>query len=246
MTFTLQNHIVIGTGPVSDAFARILGLFGKRDSYLFHSELFDQTESYHLDKIRIILRQCSLIITEGVSPLRNINIVNKLRTDFCWCGSYIGIVENSKAKKELTELSLLGEPGKYLFGSVPGHVTLAQPICLSELLQAVQEIKELEVEQWFHIVDSCSVRQIIKDLHEADNALKRAESEKAHEVLKKIMKNFGEIYWPVLLKDPHKDINVANELIDDYYSSGIKRHPALIDRIFQFFENNVAVNIDVS
>lgn len=240
-----SNCIVIGVVPVAAALCSVIGLFTERNPCLYDSQVFLSGQA-RIDQIPFgkHIKECSLVITDGCTALQNIRIVHRLRTDYGWCGGYMGIVENCQERKTLAELSLIGEPGRYRFCKVPGHTVLSHPLSLTELVVEIQSMEGLEAEQWYDILDESVVRNIFISLKKADNELQSVNPVKAAELIQNIMRDFSGLYWPVLLKDPHSDMRIVDKLMKSYPCSE-EDYPALIKNMLEFFRKNVTVELDV-
>jgi len=221
-----EQVLVLGDGPVAEAMCSVLGLFSTKRPQLsdWNVLLNRKPDGVSIEsgnkEIKALLRRCPLVISvgnKGVNATDAIRQVHRLRTDFLWESRYLGVMENHDERARLLELSLLGDTiSGFCFGKVSGHAAVCLPLVLAELLNELRDIGDLFIEEWKCLLDKSIIARIKKNIAELEKALGKTDGQEAVSTVQKILEDFRKVYWPVLLGNPHGDIKLVNDLIEEY------------------------------
>jgi len=150
-------------------------------------------------------------------------LVHRLRTDLYWEGRFVVVTEDGCNAGRLQEVSLVGESiDGTRFRQVPGHVVLAAPIRISELIAVILNGTDVRVslEYWhFKLLASSQAAQLNRYIKKAERARHTSQiGVSMARICREIIISLDLIDWSLVAssEEGHALSKSAHSFLDEY------------------------------
>ncbi len=136
----------------------------------------------------------------------------ELRSSLSWEGFFLALVPSQEAKDRLDGTSLLAENrDANRFGDVFGHASLLHPVDLTEVATQLCSGKPMFLRAWLQLLAASQIPALLRVIHKlkaaAPGVLTREDPE-----FDFLLSTFTAMDWRTILRDPHRDTTLSNEI----------------------------------